>query len=50
MSFFGLLQVALIVLKLVGVIDWSWGTVLLPVIIGVGLGIIAVILSAFAEK
>lgn len=36
-GFFGLLQVAFIVLKLVGVINWSWGAVLIPLWIEIGL-------------
>lgn len=42
-SFWGLLQIAFIVLKLCGVIGWSWGLVLLPLIIGSGLFILAMI-------
>lgn len=30
-GFFGLLQIAFIVLKLCGVIDWAWWLVLLPI-------------------
>lgn len=33
----GLLQVAFIVLKLIGQINWSWPIVLLPLEIGMGL-------------
>lgn len=36
-GFTGLLQVAFIVLKLCGVIKWSWWCVLLPTIIPIGL-------------
>ena len=30
-GFFGLLQIAFIVLKLCGIIDWAWWLVLLPI-------------------
>ena len=43
-SFAGLLTVALIVLKLTGVISWSWWWVLSPLWIG---AIIALIVVAF---
>ena len=43
-SFTGLLTVALIVLKLTGVISWSWWWVLSPLWIG---AIIALIVVAF---
>lgn len=42
-SFFGLLQIAFIVLKLCGVIDWSWWLVLLPVIIEAGITVIFIL-------
>lgn len=49
----GLLQVAFIVLKLCGVIDWSWWWVLSPTWISLGLVIllivVAVILMALAD-
>lgn len=35
-GFVGLLQIVFIVLKLCGVIDWSWWLVMLPLIIEVG--------------
>lgn len=35
-SFTGLLTIAFVVLKLTGVINWSWWLVLLPVIIPIG--------------
>lgn len=41
-SFIGLLQIAFIVLKLCGVIDWSWWVVLIP--IWVDIGVVAVVL------
>lgn len=34
-GFAGLLQIAFIVLKLCGVIDWSWWLVMLPAIVSV---------------
>ena len=47
-SFFGLLTIVFIVLKLTGFISWSWfwvlSPVLLPLIIGIGLIIIYFIL------
>jgi hypothetical protein len=43
-GFFGLLQVALIVLKLCKVIDWSWLMVMLPAIIFCSLSVTAIIL------
>lgn len=36
-GFTGILQIVFIVLKLCGVINWSWWLVLLPLIIGGGL-------------
>lgn len=42
-GFGGLLTIAFIVLKLCGVIDWSWWLVLLPTIIAVGLPIVIII-------
>lgn len=44
-GFIGLLQIALIVLKLCKVINWSWWLVCLPTIISVGLTLVALILS-----
>lgn len=49
-GFFGLLAIVFITLKLVGVIDWSWWWVLLPIygpIVAV-LAILAVCLAAYA--
>lgn len=47
-SFTGLLAVAFIVLKLLGVIDWSWWWVLsplwIPVVIGILMFIVATII------
>ena len=48
-GFGGLLTVAFIVLKLVGVITWKWVWVLAPLWIGVGLTIaVAVVIFAIA--
>lgn len=47
-SFLGLLQVALIVLKLCSVITWSWGLVLIPLWISLsitGLWLILMLLA-----
>ena len=49
----GLLQVAFIVLKLCGVINWSWWWVLAPCWITVGflvLGLVAAVIIALADK
>lgn len=43
-SFTGLLQIVFIVLKICGVITWSWWLVLLPTLIEVGIAIIALII------
>ena len=55
-SFLGLLQVALIVLKLCSVITWSWGLVLIPLWISLSitglwlmLMLLALILGAIFE-
>lgn len=45
-GFTGLLTVAFIVLKLIGVIDWSWLWVLSPVWITAGIVIIVIIIFA----
>ena len=45
-GFFGLLQVAFIVLKLCKVINWSWWLVLLPLWIELGLVAIILIIGA----
>jgi len=39
-SFLGLLQVAFIILKLIGKIDWSWVKVLIPLWIEIGIGVV----------
>lgn len=53
-GFIGLLTVAFIVLKLVGVINWSWWWVLSPVWISTALALVlilvGVILKAIADR
>lgn len=53
-GFSSLLTIAFIVLKLCGVINWSWWLVLLPILISTGLGllilIIAIILMVIAAR
>lgn len=49
-GFFGLLQVAFIVLKLCKVITWSWWLVFIPLWIEIGLLIIIVTLLILANK
>jgi len=43
MGLLEVLQVIFIVLKLVGTIDWTWGQVLIPLWIDLGLSAIALI-------
>ena len=50
MGIFEVLTVVFVVLKLIGVIDWSWWLVLLPSIIGVVIGIIYAICEAVVAK
>lgn len=42
-GFFGLLQIAFIILKLCGVITWSWWAVLIPSWVELGICIIALL-------
>lgn len=42
-GFWGLLQIAFIVLKLLGYIAWPWWQVLLPTLIGIGLVLVLVL-------
>ena len=53
-GFFGLLQIAFIVLKLCNVITWSWAAVFIPTFISAGLIVlilgIALIVGLFAAK
>ena len=44
-GFGGMLTIAFIVLKLVGVIDWSWLWVLAPLWIGVGIVVVAFLVA-----
>lgn len=46
-SFCGLLTIVFIVLKLIGVINWSWLWVLCPLWIGVALFILFILLVLF---
>lgn len=46
-GFVGLLQIVFIVLKLCGVINWSWVLVMLPLIISASLIILILIICAF---
>ena len=54
LSFSGLLTVAFVVLKLCGIINWSWWWVLSPAWISVGItiiiGIIVAIIKLRSEK
>lgn len=47
-GFVGLLQIVFIVLKLCGVIDWSWWLVLLPIIIWVAVLIVCLLILGVA--
>ena len=49
-SFCGLLTIVFIVLKLVGVIKWSWLWVLSPIWIGTILVILLIILAIWANR
>lgn len=49
-GFFGLLQIAFIVLKLCGVIKWSWLAVLIPTWISLGLIVILLAIALFIMK
>ena len=44
-STLGVVQIVFIILKLVGVIDWSWWLVLIPVWIMIGFGFLALIVG-----
>jgi len=50
MSLSGVLTVVFVVLKLVGVITWSWWWVLSPLWIGFLLGVLIVLLVVAATK
>lgn len=49
-GFFGLLQIAFIVLKLTHAIDWNWWLVLLPALTAVALAIVGIALLVLKEK
>lgn len=49
-GFIGLLQIAFIVLKLCGIINWSWWIVFLPIIGSVALFIVLVGVFVWLEK
>lgn len=49
-TFMGLLQIVFIVLKLCGVIKWSWWLVLIPLWIDLGLIAIIILLIILANK
>ena len=44
-GFTGLLQIAFIVLKLCGVIDWSWWLVLSPFLLCCAIGVMAILIG-----
>lgn len=48
--FTDLLAITFIVLKLTGVIDWSWIWVLCPLWIGAGVIVVVIIISCIIEK
>lgn len=49
-GFFGLLQIVFIVLKLCGVIKWSWIVVLIPTWISLGLIVLLVVFALIFMK
>lgn len=49
-GFFGLLQIAFIVLKLCGVIKWSWWAVLIPTWISLGMIVVLVVFALIFMK
>lgn len=44
------LQVVFFVLKLTGLIDWSWGLVLVPLWIDIGFGLLYIIIALIIYK
>ena len=46
LGLFSVLTIIFVVLKLVGVINWSWWLVLLPTFIGIGLWLIVAVVFA----
>lgn len=49
-TFCGVLTIIFIVLKLIGIINWSWWVVLCPVLIESAVAIIAVIITVICIK
>ena len=49
-AFTDLLAITFIILKLTGVIDWSWVWVLCPLWIGAGVIVVVMIISRVIEK
>ncbi len=50
MSFLGALTIVFITLKLVRVINWSWLWVLCPLLISLGIIVLAVIVAAITDE
>ena len=48
-GFAGLLTIAFIVLKLVGVITWSWVWVLSPIWISIALAVVLIVVAAILD-
>lgn len=48
-GFVGLLTIAFIVLKLVGVITWSWVWVLSPIWISIALAVVLIVVAAILD-
>lgn len=44
----GMIQIIFIVLKLTGLINWSWWAVLIPLWIGLGLTIVVLVIGLLA--
>lgn len=49
-GFFGLLTIAFIVLKLLGIIDWSWWLVLLPLFIPVLVVVLIIVFLLIIDR
>ena len=52
-GFFGLLQIAFIVLKVTNLINWSWWMVFIPTFISVGIiliGLIVIVIACVIEN
>ena len=49
-GFVGLLTIVFIVLKLVGVINWSWFWVLSPIIFSIAFGVVFVVVTVILWK